>query len=72
MNNPKKKVKFNIIVKVILVPSKNEYYQNHLEDKIWWSLYDIDKFKLNYRTHILTIMNLQNVDVQNSLKILNK
>lgn len=64
----KKNVSFHKSVKVILVPTKGEYFK--LRDKIWWSSSDINKFKKNYQNNIKVIMNLNNTNIYEAKKIL--
>ena len=51
-NKFKKKLKFNNIVKVFLIPNRNEILQNDL----WWSCQDIANFKKTSNDEILNLI----------------
>ena len=44
----KKKVKFDNIIKVILIPNREEYFNNSLNDLLWWKKEDYCNFKKNF------------------------
>jgi hypothetical protein len=42
-----KKVKFNNTIKVMLIPNREEYLKNSLNNLLWWKEEDYCEFKLN-------------------------
>ena len=42
-----KKIKFDNIVKVIIIPNINEILQNELLDELWWTSYDLQNLHLD-------------------------
>ena len=44
----KKKVKFDNIIKVILIPNREKYLNNFLNDLLWWNEEDYYKFKKDF------------------------
>jgi hypothetical protein len=50
----KKNVKFSSIVKVILIPCREEYSNNYFNDLLWWKEEDYFIFKKN----ILSELNI--------------
>ena len=65
-----KSVEFNNNVNIILIPCLDEYYQNQLNDSLWWSLSDIHKFKLNYQNQIHKIMHMKDVSIFDAKKLI--
>ena len=50
----KKNVKFSSIVKVILIPCKEEYSNNYFNDLLWWKEEDY----FGFRKNILSELNV--------------
>jgi hypothetical protein len=44
----KKKVKFDTIIKIILIPNRKEYFNSSLNDLLWWNEEDYYNFKKNF------------------------
>jgi len=56
----KKKVKFDDIIKVILIPSKEEYFNYSLNDLLWWNERDYYLFKKDFLLELnIVIKNKQ-------------
>ena len=55
MLNNVKKIKFNNIVNVILVPSREEY--SFLKDKLWWSSKECLRFKKESEIEIRIVLS---------------
>ena len=44
----KKKVKFNNIIKITLIPNREEYFQYSLNDILWWKEEDYINFRKEF------------------------
>ena len=43
-----KKVTFSTIIRVILIPSRSEYFESFLDTLVWWKEEDYIEFKQNF------------------------
>jgi hypothetical protein len=63
-----KKVRFEKIVNVILVPSRKEYIG--ICDDLWWKQYDFEKNRNLMRFEILTVAHLHNKSFKEASEII--
>jgi len=66
-----KKVTFSNQVKLILIPTLDEYYEQQLYHQLWWSYSEINTFKLIYQNQIYIIMWVKDMNLLNAKKLLN-
>eukprot|EP01006_Ploeotia_vitrea_P041642 TRINITY_DN66558_c10_g1_i1.p1 TRINITY_DN66558_c10_g1~~TRINITY_DN66558_c10_g1_i1.p1 ORF type:complete len:289 (-),score=-6.38 TRINITY_DN66558_c10_g1_i1:97-963(-) len=66
----KKKLRFNKNVKVILIPTRNEYNDAGLSNSIWWNLNDYNEMKFDAAKDIITIIKSEKVDAKTAMNIL--
>jgi len=66
-----KKVHFHHISKVILIPHLNEYYDEKLENQLWWSSKELNNMSLKYHISLKTIMCLHNITLDKAIYIIN-
>ena len=65
-----KKLKIKNIVDVILIPNRYEY--NNIKDDLWWSEIELNSFYTNYITCLQVIKQMNNVNMNEAKKILDK
>ena len=61
-----KTVRFNNIVSVYLIPTRDEYI-NEMENNLWWSDYDFNLFKLTAVSEIRTVMLIENISYSEAI-----
>lgn len=44
-DTPKRKVLFNFVISVILIPTRTEFYEAGLDNDMWWCSLDFEDFK---------------------------
>ena len=66
-----KKVHFHHISKVTLIPHLNEYYDEKLENQLWWSSKELNNISLKYQISLKTIMYLHNITLDKAIYIIN-
>jgi hypothetical protein len=60
-----KRVQFSNTAKVVLIPTRNEYRTNALDDQMWWKEDDYLQFKRSALTEISHLFQLGGGDLQN-------
>jgi hypothetical protein len=66
-----KKVRFNKIIKVLYIPTNKEYFNNFLNDLLWWDENDYRNFKLSSIIQIHNLMDIhKNMNHTDAIKIL--
>ena len=65
-----KKLKIKNVVNVILIPNRYEY--NNIKDDLWWSEIELNSFYTNYMTCLHVIKQINNVNMNEAKKILDK
>ena len=58
---PKRNLKFNTKVRVVLVPCAKEYHDAGISQDLWWREIDLINFQRNFKTEILVISSLKNI-----------
>lgn len=58
---PKKKIHFDRIVRVILIPNRADYLNAGLQTIIWYSINDLDNFKKNFINDLIIISKENNI-----------
>jgi hypothetical protein len=56
-----KKVQFNRIVTVILIPTKEEFDEAHLKNELWWSEEECEQFKEAAQKQIAVIAKINKI-----------
>lgn len=65
-----KKLKIKNVVNVILIPNRYEY--NNIKDDLWWSEIELNSFYTNYMTCLYVIKQINNVNMNEAKKILDR
>jgi hypothetical protein len=65
--NKSKRVGFTNIDRVILVPTRQEYIDHKLGDKLWWTAEDYHLFKRSAILEVSAIINIYRVDAKTAL-----
>ena len=62
-HNLKKKIlRFSNTIKILLIPTRAEYYVNGLAEKLWWNRQDCKSFKYSYALELReTITGMPNI-----------
>lgn len=66
--NKIKSVSFSNIVNVILIPSRQEYFDAELDSQIWWSEDNLQHIKLLAVTELRAVMAMQNIPYKQAVK----
>lgn len=66
----KKSVRWCLDVHVVLIPTRAEYFEHHLDELVWWADCDYALFKLQAAEEIRDAMEYLNISLQEALKIL--
>ena len=59
---PRRKIHFNTVVRVILIPNRNDYLDAGLQTIIWYSINDLNNFKKNFMNDLIVILKQNNID----------
>lgn len=64
---PKKKVRFSNVTNVILVPTRQDYFDHNLDKKLWWTENDYDVFKKSAVREVSALINIYRIDAKTAL-----
>lgn len=68
-NRIRKKISFNKIVDVILIPSRREIIEQDLKYKIWYSIDELNSIRKSYMNEINIISNLNYISLSEAIKL---
>lgn len=66
--NKIKSVSFSKIVNVVLIPSRQEYFDAELDSEIWWTEDNLQHTKLLAVTELRAVMAMQNIPYKQAIK----
>ena len=66
--NKIKSVSFSNTVNVILIPSRQEYFDAELDSRIWWSGDNLQHTKLLAVTELRAVMAIQNIPYKQAIE----
>jgi hypothetical protein len=64
---PKKKVRFSNVTNVILVPTRQDYFDHNLDKKLWWTEDDYEVFKKSAVREVSALINIYRIDAKTAL-----
>ena len=56
-------------MRVILIPTRDEYRDAHLDNELWWTESDYASFKKQAVLELRTVMTLLNVDCKAAMRV---
>ena len=68
-NRIRKKISFNKIVEVILIPSRQEIIEQDLKYKIWYSIDELNSMRKSYMCEINIISNINYISLSEAIKL---
>ena len=66
--NKIKSVSFSKIVNVVLIPSRQEYFDQELDSQMWWTEDNLQHTKLLAVTELRAVMAMQNIPYKQAIK----
>lgn len=66
--NKIKSVSFSKIVNVVLIPSRQEYFDQELDSQMWWTDDNLQHTKLLAVTELRTVMAMQNIPYKQAIE----
>jgi hypothetical protein len=66
--NKIKSVSFSKIVNVILIPSRQEYFDAELDSQMWWTEDNLQHTKLLAVTELRAVMAMQNIPYNQAIQ----
>ncbi len=63
----KKKVRFSNVTNVILVPTRQDYFDHNLNKKLWWTEEDYNAFKKSAVREVSALINIYRIDAKTAL-----
>jgi hypothetical protein len=66
--NKIKSVSFSNIVNVVLIPSRQEYFDQELESQMWWTDDNLQHTKLLAVTELRAVMAIQNIPYKQAIE----
>lgn len=66
--NKIKSVTFSNIVNIILIPSRQEYFDAELDSQIWWTEDNLQHTKLLAVTELRAVMAMQNIPYKQAIE----
>jgi hypothetical protein len=68
---PKKRVEFNDLVRVVLIPSKGDFVEAGVSSSLWWTRDDYLSFRTSARREMDFILRtMDTIDLNSALRIL--
>lgn len=64
---PKKKVRFSNVTNVVLVPTRQDYFDHNLDKKLWWTEEDYEVFKKSAVREVSALINIYRIDAKTAL-----
>lgn len=67
LQNDKKKVRFDNIVEVMIIPSRIDYMNDKIINDIWYTIHELKIMKIAFRNELNVISHLKHINLNEAL-----